>query len=176
MQGESIVAAQYFATLSTTPWPDEWPRPANDTTSALVYRVEGRPNLRMQLYFDPQSGEDRLNSAIPLTAMAAVNAIPAVVRADPGIIDQPLHGPEIVSRQARAARAMADAVTPLRVAHFGTGQTGMVVLRQLLARNDIELVGHLVHSPDKSARIPVCWPAASRSASCDRRLRRVLRA
>jgi hypothetical protein len=105
--GESVVAAQYFATLSTTPWPAAWPRPANDTTSALVYRVEGRPNLRMQLYFDPQSGEERLNSAIPLTAMAAVNAIPAVVRADPGIITQPLHGPEIVSRQAKAARVTA---------------------------------------------------------------------
>ncbi len=105
--GESIVAVQYFATVSTTPWPDDWPRPASDTASALVYRIEGRPNLRMQLYFDPQSGEERLNSAIPLTAMAAVNAIPAVVQADPGIIDQPLHGPGIVSRQARAARLKA---------------------------------------------------------------------
>jgi hypothetical protein len=104
---QSVVAVQYFATVSSTPWPDEWPRPANDTTSALVYRVEGRPNLRMQLYFDPQSGEERLNSAIPLTAMAAVNAIPAVVRAEPGIIEQPLHGPDIVSRQARNAHAKA---------------------------------------------------------------------
>ncbi|MCT7657189.1 hypothetical protein N4S67_01985 [Mycobacterium sp. CPCC 205710] len=35
------------------------------------------------------------------------------------------------------------------MAHFGTGHTGMVVLRQLLQRDDLELVGHLVHSPDK---------------------------
>ncbi len=40
-------------------------------------------------------------------------------------------------------------MTPLRVAHFGTGHTGMVVLRQLLQRRDIQVVGHLVHTPDK---------------------------
>jgi hypothetical protein len=36
-----------------------------------------------------------------------------------------------------------------RVAHYGTGHTGTLVLRQLLERPDIELVGHLVHSPEK---------------------------
>ncbi len=99
---EPVIAVQYFATVSSTPWPKTWARPATDTTSALVYRVEGRPNLRMQLYFDPQSGETGLNAAIPLTAMAAVNAIPDVVAAAPGIISQPLHGPSVVSRQARS--------------------------------------------------------------------------
>lgn len=39
-----------------------------------------------------------------------------------------------------------------RVAHYGTGHTGTLVLRQLLARPDIELVGHLVHSPEKVGR------------------------
>jgi hypothetical protein len=38
---------------------------------------------------------------------------------------------------------------PYRVAHYGTGHTGTLVLRQLLERPDIELVGHLVHSPEK---------------------------
>jgi hypothetical protein len=37
----------------------------------------------------------------------------------------------------------------LRVAHYGTGHTGTLVLRQLLQRPDIELVGHLVHTPAK---------------------------
>ena len=36
-----------------------------------------------------------------------------------------------------------------RVAHYGTGHTGKLVLRQLLERTDIELVGHLVHTPEK---------------------------
>jgi hypothetical protein len=38
---------------------------------------------------------------------------------------------------------------PLRVAQFGTGHTGLVMLRQLLQRSDIRLVGQLVHSADK---------------------------
>ena len=37
----------------------------------------------------------------------------------------------------------------IKVAHYGTGQTGTMVLRQLLERPDIELVGHLVHTPAK---------------------------
>jgi hypothetical protein len=57
--------------------------------------------MRMQLYFDPQTGEEGLNSSIPFTAMAAVNAIPEVIEARPGIITQPLHGPSVVTRQAR---------------------------------------------------------------------------
>jgi hypothetical protein len=36
-----------------------------------------------------------------------------------------------------------------RVAHYGTGHTGTLVLRQLLDRPDVELVGHLVHTPAK---------------------------
>jgi hypothetical protein len=35
------------------------------------------------------------------------------------------------------------------VAHYGTGHTGTLVLRQLLERPDVELVGHLVHTPEK---------------------------
>jgi hypothetical protein len=40
-------------------------------------------------------------------------------------------------------------VSSYRVAHYGTGHTGTLVLRQLLERPDIELVGHLVHTPAK---------------------------
>ena len=57
--------------------------------------------MRMQLYFDSQTGEDRLNSAIPLTGMAAVNAIPYVVDAESGILG-PIAGPSVVTRQAGA--------------------------------------------------------------------------
>ena len=37
----------------------------------------------------------------------------------------------------------------IRVAHIGTGHTGTVVLQQLHQRADLDVVGHLVHSPDK---------------------------
>lgn len=96
-----VVAVQYFATVSSTPWPETWPRPAADTVSGVVYRVAGRPNMRMQLYFDSQTGASGLNSAIPLTAMAAVNAIPHVVDAEPGILG-PIPGRSVVTRQAGA--------------------------------------------------------------------------
>jgi hypothetical protein len=60
--------------------------------------------MRMQLCFDAQDGEKNLNSAIALTGMAAVNAIPHLVAAEPGI-----HGPiasrDVVTRQAVGARA-----------------------------------------------------------------------
>jgi hypothetical protein len=99
VDGKAVVSVQYFATVSSTPWPESWPRPVADAASAVVYRVEGRPNMRMQLCFDPQDGEKNLNSAIALTGMAAVNAIPYVVDAEPGILD-PIVDRRVVSRQA----------------------------------------------------------------------------
>jgi len=68
-----------------------------------VYRVAGRPNMRMQLCFDAQDGEKNLNSAIALTGMAAVNAIPYVVAAEPGIYHA-IAGREVVTRQSVGAR------------------------------------------------------------------------
>lgn len=103
VDGEAVVSVQYFATVSSTPWPDSWPRPVAEAASAVVYRVAGRPNMRMQLCFDPQDGEQNLNSAIALTGMAAVNAIPFVVAAEPGICD-PITGRDVVTRQAVGAR------------------------------------------------------------------------
>jgi hypothetical protein len=103
IDGKAVVSVQYFATVSSTPWPDNWPAPVAQAASAVVYRVEGRPNMRMQLCFDPQDGEPNLNSAIPLTGMAAVNAIPHVVEAEPGIQD-PIAGRAVVTRQAVGAQ------------------------------------------------------------------------
>jgi hypothetical protein len=104
VDGEAVVSVQYFATVSSTPWPDSWPRPVAEAASAVVYRVAGRPNMRMQLCFDAQDGETNFNSAIALTGMAAVNAIPCVVDAEPGIHD-PIAGRGVVTRQAVDARA-----------------------------------------------------------------------
>jgi len=39
-----------------------------------------------------------------------------------------------------------------RVAHVGTGYTGTIALRQILRSPRLQLVGHLVHSPEKVGR------------------------
>jgi hypothetical protein len=39
-----------------------------------------------------------------------------------------------------------------RVAHYGTGDTGAQALREVIARPDLELVAHLVHTPEKAGR------------------------
>jgi hypothetical protein len=45
--------------------------------------------------------DDATNPGVAATAMAAVNAIPAVVDAPPGLLPAPLAGPSIVTRQTR---------------------------------------------------------------------------
>ena len=40
----------------------------------------------------------------------------------------------------------------LRIAHIGTGYTGRIALQQILRSPDLQLVGHLVHGPDKAGR------------------------
>ena len=41
---------------------------------------------------------------------------------------------------------------PLRIAHYGTGDTGSQALKGMLSRPQFELVAHLVHSADKVGR------------------------
>lgn len=94
------VAVQYFATVSSTPWPDRWPKPAREGEGGMVFRVEGSPSMSLELHFE-QSATDPVNPGIAVTAMAAVNAVPDVVDAAPGVIANPLSGPSIVSRQSR---------------------------------------------------------------------------
>jgi len=95
------VAVQYFATVSATPWPDRWPKPAREGAGGMVFHVEGNPSMSLELHLK-QSPTDRVNPGVAVTAMAAVNAIPDVVDAPAGVIAAPLAGPSIVSRQARA--------------------------------------------------------------------------
>jgi hypothetical protein len=97
---EPVVAVQYFATVSSTPWPERWPRPAGEGQGGMVFRVQGSPNMSLALSLE-QSATDRVNPGVAATALAAVNAIPAVVEAPTGVIDTPLSGPAIVSRQSR---------------------------------------------------------------------------
>ncbi|OBA78975.1 dihydrodipicolinate reductase [Mycobacterium sp. 1164966.3] len=95
-----VVAVQYFATVSSTPWPDRWPKPAREGEGGMVFRVEGSPSMSLELHFE-QSATDRVNPGVAVTAMAAVNAIPDVIDAPPGVIANPLSGRSIVSRQSR---------------------------------------------------------------------------
>lgn len=101
--GRPAVAVQYFATVSSTPWPQRWPRPSRSNQGGMVIRVEGRPSMCLEMYFE-QSVSDRVNPGVAVTAMAAVNAIPEVVAASPGVITHPMAGPAIVSRQSRTRR------------------------------------------------------------------------
>lgn len=95
-----VVAVQYFATVSSTPWPDAWPRPAQPGQGGMVFRIEGSPNMTLDLRLDPTPGE-KTNPGVAATAMAAVNAIPAVIDAAPGVVQTPLAGPAIATRQTR---------------------------------------------------------------------------
>ena len=69
----------------------------------MVIRVEGRPSMCVEVYLD-QSPSDRVNPGVAVTALAAVNAIPAVVESRAGVITSPLAGPAIVSRQSDMRR------------------------------------------------------------------------
>lgn len=95
-----VVSVQYFAAVTSTPWPDSWPRPAQPGQGGMVFRIEGNPNMNLDLHLDPAPG-DSTNPGVAATAMAAINAIPAVIDAAPGLLDVPLAGPSIVTRQIR---------------------------------------------------------------------------
>jgi hypothetical protein len=98
--GRPVVSVQYFAAVTSTPWPESWPRPAQPGQGGMVFRIEGNPNMTLALSLDP-APDDTTNPGIAATAMAAVNAIPAVIDAAPGLLDVPLAGPSIVTRQTR---------------------------------------------------------------------------
>ena len=95
-----VVSVQYFAAVTSTPWPDSWPRPAQPGQGGMVFRIEGNPNMTLDLHLDP-TPDDATNPGVAATAMAAINAIPAVIDAEPGLLDVPLAGPSIATRQTR---------------------------------------------------------------------------
>lgn len=95
--GERLVSVQYFATVSSTPWPDTWPEPEGG--AGMVHRIIGRPSLRLQMSFDDGPGE-QANPSLAFTAQAIVNAIPHVVASPPGLLE-PVLGRSVVTRGAR---------------------------------------------------------------------------
>lgn len=97
---QPIVAVQYFAAVSSAPWPSHWPDPGR-LTGGMSFHISGRPGFRVDFEFDKAEIGDTVNPGVTATAMAVVNAIPpAVVAAAPGIIELPLSGPSIVTRRA----------------------------------------------------------------------------
>jgi hypothetical protein len=99
VDGQPAVAVQYFATVTATPWPERWPKPAREGEGGMVFRVNGSPSMSLELHFE-HSTTDRVNPGVAVTALAAVNAIPDVVQAPPGMIASPLSGPSMVTRQS----------------------------------------------------------------------------
>jgi hypothetical protein len=100
--GRPVVTVEYVATIARdTPIPDHWPRLPEGVPGGLVFIVEGRPGYRAILSVDPMPGE-RVNGSIPMTALAATNAIPAVVAAGPGHLG-PTDLPHYSTRRAVSA-------------------------------------------------------------------------
>jgi hypothetical protein len=95
-----VVSVQYFAAVTSTPGPETWPRTAQPGQGGMVFRIEGNPNMTLDLRLDP-APDDATNPGVAATAMAAINAIPAVIDAAPGLLATPLSGPSIVTRQTR---------------------------------------------------------------------------
>lgn len=94
-----VVTVEYVATIARkTPVPDHWPRLPDGVPGGLMFIVEGRPGFRAILSVDPMRGE-RLNGSIPMTALAATNAIPAVVGAEAGHLG-PTDLPHYATRRA----------------------------------------------------------------------------
>ncbi|MCV7149975.1 dihydrodipicolinate reductase [Mycobacterium pyrenivorans] len=113
---QPIVAVQYFAAVSSAPWPSHWPDPGR-LTGGMSFHISGRPGFRVDFEFDKAEIGDTVNPGVTATAMAVVNAIPAVVAAAPGIIELPLSGPSIVTR--RATPRPAPATTRKQELHHG---------------------------------------------------------
>lgn len=106
-----VVSVQYFATVTSTPWPDTWPRPAQSGKGGMVFRIEGSPNMTLDLRLDAATG-DATNPGVAATAMAAINAIPAVIEAAPGLLPAPLAGPAIVTGKPVAAQRLSPPRSP----------------------------------------------------------------
>jgi 2,4-diaminopentanoate dehydrogenase len=78
------VTIEYIASITKDAFvPSHWPRLPEGVDGAVALIIEGRPGYRALLMSDPMPGE-ALHASIPMTALAATNAIPAVVAAGPG--------------------------------------------------------------------------------------------
>jgi hypothetical protein len=93
--GRPLVVLEHVNRMADAVAP-HWPRPQERLSLAYRVEIDGRPNMRCELSFDQaaHTGEDQ---GLIATAMRAINAIPAVRAARPGILS-PLDLPVITSR------------------------------------------------------------------------------
>jgi hypothetical protein len=97
-----VVSIEYIAQITRdAKVPDHWPRLPAGIDGAIAYTVEGRPTYRALLMPDPMP--DGITSGLPMTALAATNAIPAVVAARSGHLS-PVDLPFYASRRAGSQR------------------------------------------------------------------------
>ena len=81
---QRVVTVEYIAQITRdAPIPEHWPRLPDGINGAIAIVVEGRPAFTTLMLTDRIPGEP-LHASIPMTALAATNAIPAVVAARPG--------------------------------------------------------------------------------------------
>lgn len=93
-----VVSIEYIAQITRdSAVPDHWPKLPAGIDGAIAYTVEGRPRYRALLMPDPM--DDGITSGLPMTALAATNAIPAVVAARPGHLS-PIDLPFYATRRA----------------------------------------------------------------------------
>jgi hypothetical protein len=104
--GGTLLAVEHLTRMADDLAPD-WP-----TEIGYEVTFEGKPNLRLHLVIG-SAGEDHAAQGCLATAMHAINAIPAVIAAAPGLYDLSTISPFTPHWTNRAAaRASEEAVLP----------------------------------------------------------------
>jgi len=102
LNGKAFIRAEHFWAVDPV---DGWPKP--DDRYRYVFMIEGRPSLRVVV--DPlpslAPGGEVYDAALVGTAGAAINAIPDVCQAAPGV----MHAPVFAPWRPRGATAAATA-------------------------------------------------------------------
>ena len=102
VDGVAVIELRVLWKMGTTMEPD-WP-----LRHGYFVEIEGRPNVRSRLQVLPPADWDEPDFGglgMIMTAMPAVNAIPAVVAAAPGIVSG--HELPVIAAQAVTARRSA---------------------------------------------------------------------
>lgn len=82
VEGQKVISVAHVTRTRRDLAPD-WPRPHGEDAYRVV--IEGDPRIECEVEFT-ELGGDNLAGGFAITAMRAVNAIPAVVAAEPGVL------------------------------------------------------------------------------------------
>jgi hypothetical protein len=100
--GDTTLAVEHLTRMADDLAPD-WP-----TEIGYEVTFEGEPNLRMHMVVGSHD-EDHAEQGCLATAMHAINAIPTVLAADPGLYDLATIGPFVPQRGSFAGKWKGDA-------------------------------------------------------------------